>query len=136
MNPILSYETVRENAGDLQVYAVMNKPFIETLTFDDLKRLFSAEEEIFLLTSGDRSHMAFVLNADRNETAITEAVDIVNERGPETEIRTESIENRLGFGTDINVTALSLEQALLNVQLWLDAGLSGPVQDDTPEFPG
>lgn len=135
MNPIITYETVRETDGNMKIYAVMNKPFIEGLTFPDTERLFQQKDGRFVLISEDSANFALVVDADSNESGITEAIDILNDRGTEVEIRTEAIENRLGFGTDINPTARSLSEALQHVKSWLDAGTFAPEPEPGFEFP-
>lgn len=135
MKPIVTYETIRQTDGNMKVYAVMNKSFIEGLTVPDMKRLFPDEDGRFVLISSNKEHFAMVIDADKHEKGLTEAIDTLNDRGPEVNIRTKPIENRLGFGTDINPTANSLEDALKRVNSWLEAGTFAPEIEDTPEFP-
>lgn len=135
MNPIITYETSRETDGNLKIYAVMNKPFIEGLTFPDVERLFPHKDGRFVLMNPENQHFALVVDADLNETGITEAIDTLNDRGVPPEIRTEMIENRLGFGTDVNPTARSLQEALEHVQSWLDRGVFAPEPEPSIEFP-
>ena len=135
MNPILTYETVRESEGDVRVYAIMNKDFVSALTHPNLLRVFGPVADRFVVMADGGKEFALVVDADRNESALTEAIDLVNETGIETDIRTRQVENRLGFGTDINTTAASLEDVLKKVEGWLLMGEFAPEPAEVLEFP-
>lgn len=135
MNPILTYETVRESEGGVRVYAIMNKDFVSALTHPNLLRVFGPVADRFVVLANGGREFALVVDADRNESALTEAIDLVNETGVETDIRTRQVENRLGFGTDINTTATSLEDVLKRVEGWLIRGDFAPEPAEVLEFP-
>lgn len=134
MTPILTYEIMRAETGVNRVFAVMNTRFIQILGYPEIDRLFGKAEDKFMLISGD-NNFAMVVDADKNEDLITEAIDIVNEDGIDVEIRTKNIENHLNFGSDVNLTANSVQEILQNVQKWLDAGVFAPEAEDVMEFP-
>lgn len=134
MRPILTYETVNSSEEGMRVYAIMNKDFVSALTHVNLLRVFGPVADRFVVM-GEGGSFALVVDADRNESALTEAIDLVNETGIETDIRTSQVENRLGFGVDVNTTASSLEEVLKRVEGWLDRGEFAPEPAEVLEFP-
>lgn len=138
MKPVLTYETVKED-GDIKVYAVMNKDFLGAISRDKVFKEFSPEKggyPVFVSGLPEASNnFALVVDADKSENAITEAIGVIQDQGIEVDIRTESIENRLGIGPDITSTARNIQDVLAHVEGWLRKGVFAPPPVAVPEFP-
>lgn len=134
MSAVITYETVREDTGNIRVFAVLNKNVLEDLGEDKMKELFYGRDGCYPVVSRN-ADFALIVDADLNEEQITIAIDILNDSGKGVDIRTQQIENRMGLGTDINPTAKSVLEVVARVEGWLESGKFAPVPDDAPAYP-
>lgn len=136
MKPIITYETVQQdNNHEVRVYAVLNKDFVVALTHSNLMEIFGTTPAGDVIFADDGRDFAIIMDADKNEKELTEAIDVVNDKGIETEIRSDRIENKLGIGPDINTTSSSLEEVYAKVKGWLEGHDFAPHGADIIEFP-
>jgi len=134
MSAVITYETVREDTGNIRVFAVMNKSALEDLGEDKMKELFYGRDGCYPVVSKN-ADFALIVDADLNEDQITVAIDIMNDNGNGVDIRTQQIENRMGLGTDINPTAKSILEVVERVESWLENQKFAPAPEDAPAYP-
>lgn len=134
--PVITYETAPNQEGEVKAYAVLNKDFIISMRQEGLNRIFgNSSEAISIVMDDEKGDFAFIIDADAFEEQITEAVNLVSEVEPGIVIDTASVENRLGLGTDINITATSLDDIEQKVKGWLATGEFAPNEEQNMEFP-
>lgn len=121
MTAAVTYEMTTGSSGSGVVYAVLNDEFVKALTIERLFGLVQDKSTAIPVVSDNRGKFAVVLDADKNASALTEMIDVVNEVS-ETRISVDNIRPMMSRGkSDVMPTAGSVEEIIRRVKDALDA---------------